>query len=129
MCKFCARPATKRAILYMGAPQVFVCTSGLILCFKLPCFCPCRSFYPFSYLHRKPERYLFCLRRGLQYYFFSSSLSGALVRFSRATACNGHAELCNRSYGNTTFLTAHNSFGFNSDPLACESYSSLFQHC
>lgn len=27
---------------------------------------------------------------------------------ARATVCNGHAELCNRSYGNTTFLGGAN---------------------
>ncbi|KAK7023642.1 hypothetical protein VNI00_016604 [Paramarasmius palmivorus] len=36
----------------------------------------------------------------------------------RATVCNGHAELCNRSYGNTTFLGSHDSFAFSKDPLA-----------
>jgi hypothetical protein len=36
----------------------------------------------------------------------------------RATVCNGRAELCDRRYGNTTFLTAHNSFAFSSNPLA-----------
>ncbi|KAF6751921.1 PLC-like phosphodiesterase [Ephemerocybe angulata] len=36
----------------------------------------------------------------------------------RATVCNGRSELCDRRYGNTTFLTAHNSFGFSSNPLA-----------
>jgi hypothetical protein len=25
--------------------------------------------------------------------------------------CNGHAELCNRSYGNVTFIGTHNSYG------------------
>lgn len=28
----------------------------------------------------------------------------------RATTCNGHAELCARSYGNVTFLGTHNSY-------------------
>ncbi|TEB26197.1 hypothetical protein FA13DRAFT_1737598 [Coprinellus micaceus] len=36
----------------------------------------------------------------------------------RATVCNGRSELCDRRYGNTTFLTAHNSFAFSSNPLA-----------
>lgn len=29
---------------------------------------------------------------------------------SRATICNGHAELCGRSYGNVTFVGTHNSY-------------------
>jgi putative hemolysin len=28
----------------------------------------------------------------------------------RATTCNGHAELCDKSYGNVTFLGTHNSY-------------------
>ncbi|KAI0344768.1 PLC-like phosphodiesterase [Trametopsis cervina] len=36
----------------------------------------------------------------------------------RATVCNGHPELCNRSYGNVTFLGAHDSFAFSEDPFA-----------
>ena len=35
-------------------------------------------------------------------------------------ACNGHPALCNRKYGNTTFLGAHDSFAVSSNPLACE---------
>ncbi|KAG9217732.1 hypothetical protein CCMSSC00406_0003579 [Pleurotus cornucopiae] len=36
----------------------------------------------------------------------------------RATQCNGHEELCDRSYGNITFLGAHDSFASSRDPLA-----------
>ncbi|CAG8725485.1 9188_t:CDS:2, partial [Acaulospora colombiana] len=36
----------------------------------------------------------------------------------RATVCNGRAELCNRSYGNVTFLTSHDSFASSPNPLA-----------
>ncbi|KAH8108106.1 PLC-like phosphodiesterase [Cristinia sonorae] len=35
-----------------------------------------------------------------------------------ASVCNGHAELCSRSYGNITHLGAHDSFAFSSDPFA-----------
>lgn len=28
----------------------------------------------------------------------------------RATVCNGHAELCDRSYGNVTVVGAHDSY-------------------
>lgn len=31
--------------------------------------------------------------------------------------CNGHAELCSRSYGNVTFAGAHDSFAFSANPL------------
>ncbi|KAJ7052949.1 PLC-like phosphodiesterase [Mycena amicta] len=36
----------------------------------------------------------------------------------RATVCNGHAELCSRSYGNVTFMGSHDSAFFSSDPFA-----------
>jgi len=36
----------------------------------------------------------------------------------RATVCNGHAELCNRSYSNVTVIGAHDSFAFSTDPLS-----------
>ncbi|RDB16519.1 hypothetical protein Hypma_002898 [Hypsizygus marmoreus] len=36
----------------------------------------------------------------------------------RASVCNGHAELCSRSYSNVTFIGAHDSFAFSFDPFA-----------
>ncbi|KAJ7697687.1 PLC-like phosphodiesterase [Mycena rosella] len=42
----------------------------------------------------------------------------ATIPTKRATVCNGHAELCNRSYGNVTFVGAHDSFAISTDPLA-----------
>ncbi|KAI0743414.1 PLC-like phosphodiesterase [Daedaleopsis nitida] len=45
------------------------------------------------------------------------SVSAAVVREKRATVCNGHAELCNRSYGNTTFFGSHDSFAFSDNPI------------
>ncbi|KAF9448739.1 PLC-like phosphodiesterase [Macrolepiota fuliginosa MF-IS2] len=59
--------------------------------------------------------------------FFQTSLAlagaihcawGLLPPQRRASACNGHAELCNRSYSNVTVVGAHDSFAFSSDPLA-----------
>ena len=41
--------------------------------------------------------------------------------FSRASICNGHAELCSRSYGSVTYLGSHDSFAFSDNPLARES--------
>jgi len=45
------------------------------------------------------------------------SLCGAFPT-KRATVCNGHAELCGRSYGNITFIGAHDSYANSKDPLA-----------
>ncbi|KAJ7339096.1 PLC-like phosphodiesterase [Mycena albidolilacea] len=42
----------------------------------------------------------------------------ASIPMKRATVCNGHAELCNRSYGNITFVGAHDSAFISQDPLA-----------
>jgi len=47
----------------------------------------------------------------------AASLASSLP-VKRATICNGHAELCSRSFGNTTFFGAHDSYAFSSDPLA-----------
>ncbi|THH30404.1 hypothetical protein EUX98_g3778 [Antrodiella citrinella] len=49
--------------------------------------------------------------------FFSGGWA-AFLPVKRATVCNGHPELCNRSYGNVTHLGAHDSFAFSEDPLA-----------
>ncbi|KAJ8508864.1 hypothetical protein ONZ45_g8909 [Pleurotus djamor] len=45
------------------------------------------------------------------------SFAGASVVTKRATVCNGHAELCNRSFGNVTFFGSHDSFAFSKDPF------------
>ncbi|KAJ7764694.1 PLC-like phosphodiesterase [Mycena metata] len=42
----------------------------------------------------------------------------ATIPVKRATVCNGHAELCNRSYGNITYVGSHDSAFFSQDPLA-----------
>ncbi|TFK88741.1 PLC-like phosphodiesterase [Polyporus arcularius HHB13444] len=47
-----------------------------------------------------------------------ASVQAAIVPHRRATTCNGHAELCDRSYGNVTYLGAHDSFAFSEDPFA-----------
>lgn len=33
----------------------------------------------------------------------------------------GYAELCDRSYGNVTYLGSHDSFAYSTNLLACES--------
>lgn len=53
---------------------------------------------------------------------FFTLLLGGVVSASpllpkRATVCNGHTELCGRSYGNTTFLGSHDSFAVDKSPL------------
>ena len=35
----------------------------------------------------------------------------------RATVCNGRAELCNRSYGNITFIGSHDSYAVDTNVL------------
>ncbi|EDR03377.1 uncharacterized protein LACBIDRAFT_307156 [Laccaria bicolor S238N-H82] len=50
--------------------------------------------------------------------FLAQISNGLYLLRKRATICNGHAELCDRPYGNTTFLAAHNSYAFSRDPLA-----------
>ncbi|EPQ60366.1 PLC-like phosphodiesterase [Gloeophyllum trabeum ATCC 11539] len=46
-----------------------------------------------------------------------SAAHGASVT-RRATTCNGHAELCDRSYGNVTFVGAHDSYAVGTNNLA-----------
>ncbi|KAF9459857.1 PLC-like phosphodiesterase [Collybia nuda] len=50
--------------------------------------------------------------------FLTSELARcASLPVQRAAVCNGHAELCSRSYGNVTFAGSHDSFAFDSNPL------------
>lgn len=42
------------------------------------------------------------------YAVFGSALAPVIL--PRATACNGHIELCSRSYGNVSFVGAHDSY-------------------
>ncbi|KAJ7093421.1 PLC-like phosphodiesterase [Mycena belliarum] len=49
---------------------------------------------------------------------FATLALAATLPVKRATVCNGHAELCNRSYGNVTFVGSHDSFAISKDPLA-----------
>lgn len=50
--------------------------------------------------------------------FFTSSVVGLTIPTKRAQLCNGHAELCDRKYGNVTFLGSHDSFAFSGNPFA-----------
>ncbi|PPQ87242.1 hypothetical protein CVT25_004092 [Psilocybe cyanescens] len=49
---------------------------------------------------------------------FASSALGLALPQKRAQLCNGHAELCDRKYGNVTFLGSHDSFAFSGNPFA-----------
>ncbi|KAK7064034.1 PLC-like phosphodiesterase [Favolaschia claudopus] len=50
-----------------------------------------------------------------------SLFSAALIRAAlvqRASVCNGHSELCDRSYGNVTIVGAHDSYAVGTNNLA-----------
>ncbi|KAG7085358.1 hypothetical protein E1B28_002923 [Marasmius oreades] len=47
-----------------------------------------------------------------------AALVAGLPFKKRASVCNGHAELCSRSYANVTFIGAHDSFAFSDNSLA-----------
>jgi len=49
---------------------------------------------------------------------FFSTVLGLAIPTKRAQVCNGHADLCDRGYGNVTFLGAHDSFAFSGNPFA-----------
>ncbi|KAF7347641.1 PLC-like phosphodiesterase [Mycena venus] len=48
---------------------------------------------------------------------FSAAVSSA-ASVERATTCNGHAELCDRSYGNVSFVGAHDSYAVGTNNIA-----------
>jgi hypothetical protein len=60
------------------------------------------------------------LSSGLSLSFFSLDVLAILLwLFSRSEQlCNGHAGLCDRKYGNTTFIGAHDSFAYSGNPFA-----------
>lgn len=49
---------------------------------------------------------------------FASTVVGLVLPEKRAQLCNGHAELCERKYGNVTFLGSHDSFASSGNPFA-----------
>ena len=57
----------------------------------------------------------------------------APVILPRATVCNGHAELCSRSYGNVTYVGAHDSYaigaGFRKSTSTKRFLSFLIAEC
>ncbi|KAI0347688.1 PLC-like phosphodiesterase [Trametopsis cervina] len=48
----------------------------------------------------------------------TSLAAHALSIQGRATTCNGHAELCERNYGNVTFVGTHDSYAVGTNNLA-----------
>jgi len=57
-------------------------------------------------------------RSALSFLSAATLALAATIPIKRATVCNGHAELCDRSYGNVTYVGAHDSFAISTDPLA-----------
>ncbi|THH23090.1 hypothetical protein EUX98_g8089 [Antrodiella citrinella] len=53
----------------------------------------------------------------LAFFTSTSLLAHAAHVQRRATVCNGHAELCDRGYGNVTFVGAHNSYAVGTNNL------------
>ncbi|EIN14014.1 PLC-like phosphodiesterase [Punctularia strigosozonata HHB-11173 SS5] len=49
---------------------------------------------------------------------FGPSLAHAVSIVQRASTCNGHSELCDRSFGNVTFVGAHDSYAVGTNNLA-----------
>jgi len=49
---------------------------------------------------------------------FSATAIHGFSLARRATVCNGHAELCSRSFGNVTFVGAHDSYAVGVNNLA-----------
>ncbi|KAJ7651721.1 PLC-like phosphodiesterase [Mycena polygramma] len=47
-----------------------------------------------------------------------SAAVGRAALVQRATTCNGHPELCDRSYGNVSFVGAHDSYAVGTNGLA-----------
>jgi len=50
--------------------------------------------------------------------FFSVTTSHCFNLEGRATTCNGHPELCDRNYGNVSFVGAHDSYAVGVNNLA-----------
>jgi hypothetical protein len=49
---------------------------------------------------------------------FTLSVLASPLLYKRVQQCNGRPELCNRKYGNITFLGSHDSFAISGNPLA-----------
>jgi len=59
------------------------------------------------------------------YSVFGSALAPVLL--PRATVCNGHAEFCSRSYGNVSYVGAHDSYAFGVNLLAANQDQNVTQ--
>lgn len=58
------------------------------------------------------------VKRFVPYYRLMCWHSYCRFIHSRDQLCNGSAGLCDRKYGNTTFVGAHDSFAYSSNPFA-----------
>lgn len=70
------------------------------------------------------------LSSGLSFFFFFFSMRWQTQTChmdfeKRDQLCNGHAPLCDRKYGNVTFLGAHDSFAASGNPFARKEFFSL----
>ncbi|KAF9460129.1 PLC-like phosphodiesterase [Collybia nuda] len=54
------------------------------------------------------------LTRAVITLFFSATVVQGMAPERRATVCNGHAELCEKSYGSVSFVGAHDSYAIGS---------------
>ncbi|KAF9015590.1 PLC-like phosphodiesterase [Cyathus striatus] len=79
------------------------------------------------------------MREGTYVHLFSSSVVQTLSFLAallapalaypqrRATTCNGHAELCDRSYGNVSFVGAHDSYAIGVNNIATNQDQNITQ--
>ncbi|KAK7463885.1 hypothetical protein VKT23_005820 [Stygiomarasmius scandens] len=59
-----------------------------------------------------------CVVQATAALLLSSTSAFAAAASRRATTCNGHGELCDKSYGNVTFIGAHDSYAVGVNNLA-----------
>lgn len=60
----------------------------------------------------------------LRHLFAAASIASLALPALGADVCNGHAELCDKSYSSVTFLGAHNSFGVG-DSIAANQHKNV----
>lgn len=60
-----------------------------------------------------------CLAQVVLSLLFSATVIHGLAPERRATVCNGHAELCERSYGTVSFVGAHDSYAIGVNNRKC----------
>ncbi|KAF8203003.1 PLC-like phosphodiesterase [Pholiota molesta] len=68
-----------------------------------------------------------CTAEGHPYASSSPSALASETLGRRATVCNGHAELCDRTYGNVTFVGAHDSYAIGVNNIATNQDQTITQ--